>query len=128
VNLSKSMPAPVAAIIDIDMVFYEKLPQLLPRKPVTRACFAGKPERIIETEFCNSFLQGAYSSSSDAARTSTAAHDLVRCRETWYRTPRWKNLSRFSFSSSAMMLRPTGIHEHRAWISIWLAGSSETGI
>ena len=54
------MTAPVVAIIGMDMEFYEKLPRLFLHIPGARAWFAGKPEKILETAFRNSSLQGAY--------------------------------------------------------------------
>lgn len=59
-NVDKSMTAPVVAIIGMDMEFYEKLPQLFPHNLEARSWFAGKPEKIQETAFRNSSLQGAY--------------------------------------------------------------------
>ncbi len=58
-NVDKAMSAPVVAIIGMDMEFYEKLPQLFPHTDA-RSWFAGKPEKIHETAFRNSSLQGAY--------------------------------------------------------------------
>ena len=58
-NLDKSMSAPVVAIIAMDMEFYEKLPKLFPHTDA-RAWFVGKAEKIQETAFRNSTLQGAY--------------------------------------------------------------------
>ncbi|MCR4347490.1 MAG: malonic semialdehyde reductase [Sulfuricaulis sp.] len=59
-NVDKSMTAPVVAIIGMDMEFYEKLSQLFPHNLEARSWFAGKPEKIQETAFRNSSLQGAY--------------------------------------------------------------------
>ena len=59
-NVNKSMTAPVVAIIGMDMEFYEKLPRLFPHNLEARSWFAGKPEKIQETAFRNSSLQGAY--------------------------------------------------------------------
>src|SRR3990167_10023513 len=58
-NVNKSMTAPVVAIIGMDMEFYEKLPRLFPHNLDARSWFAGKPEKIQETAFRNSSLQGA---------------------------------------------------------------------
>jgi len=58
-NVDKAMSAPVVAIIGMDMEFYEKLPKLFPHTDA-RSWFAGKPEKIQETAFRNSSLQGAY--------------------------------------------------------------------
>ncbi|MBI5783347.1 MAG: malonic semialdehyde reductase [Gammaproteobacteria bacterium] len=59
-NVNKSMTAPVVALIGMDMEFYEKLPRLFPHNLEARSWFAGKPEKILETAFRNSSLQGAY--------------------------------------------------------------------
>lgn len=59
-NVDKSMAAPVVAIIGMDMEFHEKLPRLFPHNLEARSWFAGKPEKIQETAFRNSSLQGAY--------------------------------------------------------------------
>lgn len=58
-NVEKSMTAPVVAIIGMDMEFYEKLPTLFPHTDA-RSWFVGKPEKIQETAFRNSTLQGAW--------------------------------------------------------------------
>ncbi len=58
-NVQKSMSAPVVAIIGMDMEFYELLPRTYPHTDA-RAWYAGKPEKILETAFRNSSLQGAY--------------------------------------------------------------------
>jgi nitroreductase len=58
-NVEKSMTAPVVAIIGMDMLFYEKLPILFPHTDA-RSWFEGKAEKIHETAFRNSSLQGAY--------------------------------------------------------------------
>lgn len=59
-NVEKSMTAPAVAIIAMDMEFYEKLPRLFPHNPEARQWYAGKPEKILDTAFRNSTLQGAY--------------------------------------------------------------------
>ena len=59
-NVNKSMTAPVVAIIDMDMEFYEKLLRLVPYNPAARTWFEGKPEKIRITALRNSSLQGAY--------------------------------------------------------------------
>lgn len=59
-NVNKFMPAPVVAIMGMDMEFYEKLPRLFPRSPAARTWFEGKPEKIHATALRNSSLQGAY--------------------------------------------------------------------
>jgi len=58
-NVEKSMTAPVVAIIGMDMEFYEKLSILFPHTDA-KSWFVGKPEKIHETAFRNSSLQGAY--------------------------------------------------------------------
>jgi len=58
-NVEKSMTAPVVAVIGMDLEFHEKLPKLFPHTDA-RAWYAGKPEKIRETAFRNSSLQGAY--------------------------------------------------------------------
>ncbi|NIP72126.1 MAG: malonic semialdehyde reductase [Gammaproteobacteria bacterium] len=58
-NVEKSMTAPVVAVIGMDLEFYERLPELFPHTDA-RSWFAGKPEKIYETAFRNSTLQGAY--------------------------------------------------------------------
>lgn len=58
-NISKVMTAPVVAIIGMDMEFYEHLPRLFPHTDA-RSWYAGKPEKIVDTSFRNSSLQGAY--------------------------------------------------------------------
>ena len=58
-NVKKSMTAPVVAVIGMDLEFYEQLPKLFPHTDA-RAWFVGKPEKIQQTAFRNSSLQGAY--------------------------------------------------------------------
>ena len=58
-NINKSMTAPVVAIIGMDLEFYEQLPKLFPHTDA-RAWFVGKSEKIRDTAFRNSSLQGAY--------------------------------------------------------------------
>lgn len=58
-NVEKSMTAPVVAIIGMDMEFYEQLPVLFPHGDA-RSWYVGKDEKILETAFRNSSLQGAY--------------------------------------------------------------------
>ncbi len=58
-NVSKTMAAPVTAIIAFDLEFYEHLPKLFPPMDA-RAWFVGKPQFIEETAFRNGSLQGAY--------------------------------------------------------------------
>ncbi len=58
-NVEKAMAAPVVAIIGMDMLFHEKLAKLFPHTDA-KSWFEGKPEKIKETAFRNSSLQGAY--------------------------------------------------------------------
>lgn len=58
-NVEKSMTAPVVAIIGMDLQFHEHLPTLFPHTDA-RSWYVGKPEKIQETAFRNSTLQGAY--------------------------------------------------------------------
>ena len=58
-NVAKSMSAPVVAIIGMDLRFYEKLDKLFPHTDA-RSWYEGKPEKIQQTAFRNSTLQGAY--------------------------------------------------------------------
>jgi 3-hydroxypropanoate dehydrogenase len=58
-NAPKVQEAPVTVIIGMDMVFYDRLPQLFPHTDA-RPWFAGKPDVIEATAMRNSSLQGAY--------------------------------------------------------------------
>ena len=58
-NVTKTMAAPVTAIIGQDMEFYEKLPFLFPHTDA-KSWFAGNKPSIEITAFRNSSLQGAY--------------------------------------------------------------------
>ncbi len=58
-NVKKSMTAPVVAIVGMDLEFYEKLSKLFPHTDA-RSWFIGKPEKVQQTAFRNSSLQGAY--------------------------------------------------------------------
>jgi 3-hydroxypropanoate dehydrogenase len=58
-NLTKTMSAPVTAIIAQDMEFYEKLPQLFPHTDA-RAWFVGNDAMIQGTAVRNATLQGGY--------------------------------------------------------------------
>lgn len=58
-NVDKTMSAPVNVIIGMDMEFYEKLPELFPHADA-RSWFAGQSQKIADTAFRNSSLQGAY--------------------------------------------------------------------
>lgn len=58
-NAAKIVNAPVAAIVGMDLEFYEKLPELYPATDA-RKWFVGNDRLITETAFRNSSLQGAY--------------------------------------------------------------------
>lgn len=58
-NAAKIVKAPVAAVIGMDMEFYEKLPKLFPHVDA-RPWFIGNDALIHESAFRNSTLQGAY--------------------------------------------------------------------
>lgn len=58
-NVEKTMSAPVCVIIGQDLDFYEQLPRLFPHDDA-KSWFAGQPEKIRDTAFRNSTLQGAY--------------------------------------------------------------------
>jgi 3-hydroxypropanoate dehydrogenase len=59
-NVNKVMTAPVAAILGMDLHFYEKLPQLFPHADA-RSWFKDLPEPVLEYMVLrNSSLQGAY--------------------------------------------------------------------
>ena len=59
-NINKSMTAPVVALIGMDLEFYTKLDKLWPHAPEAPNWYIGKPDKIKETAFRNSALQGAY--------------------------------------------------------------------
>lgn len=59
-NIDKTMPAPVTAIIGMDVSFYEKLPKLFPHADA-KSWFKDLPENVLEyIALRNSSLQGAY--------------------------------------------------------------------
>ncbi len=59
-NVSKTMSAPVTAIIGMDVHFYEKLPELFPHVDA-KAWFKDLPENVLEyMALRNGSLQGAY--------------------------------------------------------------------
>lgn len=58
-NRDKTMKAPVCTIIGYDLEFYEHLPKLFPHTNA-KSWFDGKPQKIEQTAFRNSTLQGAY--------------------------------------------------------------------
>jgi 3-hydroxypropanoate dehydrogenase len=58
-NAHKVLEAPVTVVIGMDMLFFDKLPQLFPHTDA-RAWFVDKHELVVATAFRNSSLQGAY--------------------------------------------------------------------
>ncbi|TDP71662.1 malonic semialdehyde reductase [Roseateles toxinivorans] len=58
-NVEKVHQAPVTVIIGMDMAFYEQLPLLFPHTNA-RVWFEGKAQKIADTAFRNSTLQGGY--------------------------------------------------------------------
>ena len=58
-NVAKSMTAPVVAIIGMDLEFYEHLGKLFPHTDA-RSWYVDKPDKILDSAFRNSTLQGAY--------------------------------------------------------------------
>jgi nitroreductase len=58
-NHDKTKAAPVSVIIGMDMLFYEKLPQLFPHADA-KSWFVGNQPMIDATAFRNSSLQGGY--------------------------------------------------------------------
>ena len=58
-NVEKTRAAPVTAIVGMDMLFYEKLPYLMPHIDA-KSWFVGKKAHADETAFRNASLQGAY--------------------------------------------------------------------
>jgi 3-hydroxypropanoate dehydrogenase len=58
-NAAKIKVAPVAAVIGMDMAFYDQLPKLFPHTDA-RSWFLGNDKLIQESAFRNSTLQGAY--------------------------------------------------------------------
>jgi 3-hydroxypropanoate dehydrogenase len=58
-NVEKTRAAPVAAIIGMDLAFYDKLPALFPVFDA-RALFVGNQELVNITAMRNGSLQGAY--------------------------------------------------------------------
>jgi len=59
-NVTKSMTAPVVALIGMDMEFDTRLNKLWPHASDAPSWYIGKPEKIKENAFRNSTLQGAY--------------------------------------------------------------------
>lgn len=58
-NVEKVRQAPVTVIVGMDMAFYEQLPLLFPHTNA-RVWFEGKAQKIADTAFRNSALQGGY--------------------------------------------------------------------
>lgn len=59
-NITKSMTAPVVALVGMDLEFYTRLNKLWPHEADAPNWYIGKPEKIKENAFRNSSLQGAY--------------------------------------------------------------------
>ena len=59
-NRSKTLAAPVCAILGYDLRFYEQLPRLFPHNPTARSWFEGNDATIQTTAMRNGSLQGAY--------------------------------------------------------------------
>jgi 3-hydroxypropanoate dehydrogenase len=59
-NRTKTMAAPVTAIIGYDTRFFEQLPRLFPPMPNARGMFDGNAALADTTAFRNGTLQGAY--------------------------------------------------------------------
>jgi 3-hydroxypropanoate dehydrogenase len=82
-NVDKTMAAPVTAILGYDLVFYERLPTLMPHNPKLRDLFAGSSELCLSTAQRNSSLQGAYmilaarATGLDCGAMSGFDHDAV---------------------------------------------------
>jgi len=59
-NLTKTMAAPVVALIAYDTEFYEYLPKLFPHDPTAKTWFNWSAAHAETTAFRNGTLQGAY--------------------------------------------------------------------
>lgn len=59
-NRTKTMTAPVCAIIGHDLEFYTHLPKLFPHNLEARSWFEGDEDKVFETAFRNATLQGGY--------------------------------------------------------------------
>jgi 3-hydroxypropanoate dehydrogenase len=59
-NVTKTMNAPVTAIIGYDMRFYEKMGQLFPHEPTARSWFDKDEATTFSAAFRNGTLQAAY--------------------------------------------------------------------
>jgi 3-hydroxypropanoate dehydrogenase len=97
-NLTKTMAAPVTAIIGYDTRFFELLPRLYPHENA-RAWFEGDPALIEETASRNGTLQGAYFilAARSLARPRLRAHVGLRPKQgrprVFSRRPRQVELS-----------------------------------
>jgi 3-hydroxypropanoate dehydrogenase len=59
-NRTKTMAAPVTAILGYDLHFYDQLPFLFPHDQSARSWFTSSEKLAFETAFRNATLQGAY--------------------------------------------------------------------
>jgi 3-hydroxypropanoate dehydrogenase len=61
-NVSKTMSAPVVAIIGTDRLFFNNIPRLFPHNPAAKSWFTGEQNALSaqKTAFRNGTLQGAY--------------------------------------------------------------------
>lgn len=59
-NLTKTMAAPVCAILAYDVAFYDRLAEYFPHEPDARNWFAGDPAGAEAHAFRNGSLQGGY--------------------------------------------------------------------
>ena len=59
-NVVKVLTAPVTAILALDTLFYDLIPELFPHNPEARGWFSEDPQGAAETAFRNASLQGAY--------------------------------------------------------------------
>ena len=59
-NVTQTMPAPAVAIVGYDLAFCDKFETLWPGNEEVRTWFEGNDEKLLETAFRNSTLQGAY--------------------------------------------------------------------
>ena len=59
-NVTQTMTAPAVAIVGFDLAFCDKFETLWPGNEEVRTWFEGNDEKLLETAFRNSTLQGAY--------------------------------------------------------------------
>ena len=59
-NVTQTMTAPAVAIVGYDLAFCDKFETLWPGNEEVRTWFEGNDEKLLETAFRNSTLQGAY--------------------------------------------------------------------